>query len=160
MCVWNGSCARPLTCGLKSCLGRLPRSTCAKEKRAHEVCVPPSEGILMSLGDQREDGLHRHGKFSCSMLFQSQTSKDREQRSFVSVAGVLRCYQRSVSSRSRMLESILGNADMPICAVKDLRLLEWFPQFVLASRYGDKVHSFSHGPRCIKVYFQLKLQHL
>lgn len=33
LCVWNGWRARPLTCGLKSSLGRLRWSTCAKERR-------------------------------------------------------------------------------------------------------------------------------
>lgn len=84
----------------------------------------------MSLRDQREDGLHRHGRFPCLMVCHSQMSKDRAEGSFVCVAGVLRTYQRLVSlalNRFRMSESILNNTHMPICTLKELLLAEIVP---------------------------------
>lgn len=68
----------------------------------------------MSLQDQREDGLRRHGRFSCLTVCPSQISKDRAEGSFVSAAGVL------VAEMASECSILSSSTHMSICTRKEL----------------------------------------
>lgn len=74
--------------------------------RAGEASMPLAEGILMNRSDQREDGLHRHGPFfHARCFFTRRHPRTAKRGSFVSVAGVLRCYQVLANAHMHMLRT-------------------------------------------------------